>query len=617
VSWVLASFLVLGLALAVGFAWYERSHPSARVLALVATLAALAALGRIAFAPLPSVKPTTDIVLLTGYVLGGAPGFAVGAVAAVASNLFFGQGPWTPWQMVGWGGAGLFGAALAQLGGRELGRLSLAAACAAAGLAYGAVMNLSLWVTYSGDHTLAKLGAVFATSLPFDVAHALGNAAFCLAFGPALVRALRRYRMRFEVTWRPAPAAAGVAVALLALTLALPAERADAAVPVKSVAYLERAQNRDGGFGPAPRAGSTQMHTGWAALGLAAAGRNPRDVESGGNDIVDYIRANAAALRGDLGERSRTILALRAAGVSPARVGGRDLLQELLEARRDDGSFAGRVNTTAFAILALRAAGKPRIHRAVRSGAAYIVEQANDDGGFNFAGKGGPSGADDTGAALQALAAAGRRRSRAARRAADWLERRQNPDGGFALQAGASNAQSTAWAVQGLIAAGRKPSRVRRGGSRSPLGYLRSLVAPSGAIRYSRTSAQTPVWVTAQALTALAGKTLPLAPPPRERKPRAAEPAATPPPEPAPAATAAATATAHDTAAAAAATADAAASAPQASAAATTATATSAAAPSLTPTLVLGLAIPAATPERAHRAGVVAAVLVRTWLPAA
>ena len=110
--------------------WYERSHPSARVLALVATLAALAALGRIAFAPLPNVKPTTDIVLLTGYVLGGAPGFAVGAVAALASNLFFGQGPWTPWQMVGWGGAGLFGAALARVAGRELGRVPLAAACA-------------------------------------------------------------------------------------------------------------------------------------------------------------------------------------------------------------------------------------------------------------------------------------------------------------------------------------------------------------------------------------------------------------------------------------------------------------------------------------------------------
>ena len=90
-SWLPASLMVLAVALALGFGWYERSHPSARVLALVATLAALAALGRIAFAPLPNVKPTTDIVLIAGYALGGAPGFAVGSVAALTSNVFFGQ----------------------------------------------------------------------------------------------------------------------------------------------------------------------------------------------------------------------------------------------------------------------------------------------------------------------------------------------------------------------------------------------------------------------------------------------------------------------------------------------------------------------------------------------
>ena len=71
-TWILASSLLLGAVLVTGFAWYERTHPGTRVLALVATLAALAALGRVAFAPLPNVKPTTDIVLIAGLVLGGA-----------------------------------------------------------------------------------------------------------------------------------------------------------------------------------------------------------------------------------------------------------------------------------------------------------------------------------------------------------------------------------------------------------------------------------------------------------------------------------------------------------------------------------------------------------------
>ena len=64
--------------------------------------------------------------------------------------------------------------------------------------------------------------------------------------------------------------------------------------------------------------------------------------------------------------------------------------------------------------------------------------------------------------------------------------------------------------MQGLIAAGRDPSSVRRRGSRSAIAYLESLVTSSGSVRYSRTSSQTPVWVTAQALIALAGWTFPV-----------------------------------------------------------------------------------------------------------
>jgi energy-coupling factor transport system substrate-specific component len=529
-SWVAGSTLVLGIALVAGLAWYERTHPTTRVIALVATLAALAALGRIAFAALPNVKPTTDIVLISGYVLGGAPGFAVGSVAALASNVFFGQGPWTPWQMAGWGAVGVFGAILGRLFGRDLGRVPLAIACGVAAEMFSAWMNVHLWVTYSGDHTLGELGAYFATSLWFDVAHVTGSVLFCLAFGPALVRALARYRTRFEIRWLAIPATA----LLVGATLTAPpradaqALATDAAAANASVRYLLDAQNDDGGWGAAPKTPSSQLYTGWTTLGLAAAGRNPLDV--GHPSALAYIRAHARDLN-DLGELNRTILVLRAAGRGTT-IGGRDLETAVASKQRRNGSFAGRVNTTAFAILGLRAAGRGTHNRAIRRAAAWIAGQANADGGFNFAGKGGPSGIDDTGAALQALAAGGRRRGHVAKRATRFVVRRQNDDGGFALiPGGPSNAQSTAWAVQGLLAVGRDPSEIRHKGSVDPMTYLRSLTAPSGEVRYSRTSRQTPVWVTGQALAALARKTLPL-----RRVPRAHKAAAAVAPAPTPAA---------------------------------------------------------------------------------
>ena len=534
-SWVAGSMLVLGAVLAVAFVWYERSHPTSRMLALVATLAGLAALGRVAFAPLPNVKPTTDIVLFAGFALGGAPGFAVGAVSALASNLYFGQGPWTPWQMVGWGLVGVAGAGLrVLLRGRMPGRWTLAAAGAFAAVLFGTVMNVFLWVTFSGDHSATKLGAYVVTSAPFDVAHMLGNVAFALAFGPAFVAALLRFRTRMEIDWAPVGAAASLA---LALVLVLP-HAAGAAVPRESVSYLRGAQNADGGFAGAPGQRSTQLHTGWTALGLAAAGHNPLDVRSGGRSVVDYMAANAGQLT-DLGEIERTILVLRAAGRSPRSFAGRDLVAELVGKQRANGAFAGRVNTTAFAVLALRAAGRGTGDRAVRRATGWLARQANPDGGFNFAGRGGGSGVDDTSAAVQGLVAGGRRRSEVVLDAGRFLVRAQNADGGFPLVKGApSNAQSTAWAVQGLVAAGRDPDRVRRDGSRTPLGYLRSLTAGSGAVRYSRTSTQTPVWVTGQALTAFARKPFPLRP-----LARAARPAAAPAPAPTPTARPTATAT--------------------------------------------------------------------------
>lgn len=509
-TWQLGAFAILFVGLAGGFAWYERTRPDARIVALVATLAAFAALGRIAFAALPNVKPTTDIVLISGYALGPAPGFVVGAIAGLTSNFFFGQGPWTPWQMAAWGATGLIGAGLAAVTGRRVGRWPLAAVCTLVGFAFTAFQDLGDWVTYS-DHSLGQLGVYVGEGLGFDGVHAAGCLVFALAFGPALARSVSRFAARLHVRW---VTPTGAIAPLLVVGLMLGAWLAGRPGPPVGVAraratltgYLRSAQNPDGGFGGAPGEPSDEMFSGWAALGLAAEGDNPQAVRRGGRSLIDYLRAGAGA-ESDPGSLERTILAVAASGLSPASFGGRDLVAALERDIGRGGSVSGQTNLTAFAVLALRAAGIAPPSRTL----SWLVRQGDRDGGFNFATAGEVSDVDDTGAALEALAGVpGSAAARTRSRAATFITRHQDADGGFPQSAGGgSNSQSTAWAVQGLLATGVSGSPVRRA-----LSYLASLIAPDAHIRYSRSSDQTPVWVTAQAAMALAEKPLPLAPVP-------------------------------------------------------------------------------------------------------
>jgi energy-coupling factor transport system substrate-specific component len=508
-SWQLSSLALLGIALAAGFAWYEREKPPARVLSIVAALAALAVVGRLAFAAFPNVKPTTDIVLFAGYALGAIPGFAVGAVTAIVSNIFLSQGPWTVWQMAGWGAVGVGGALLARvLHGREPNRFVLAAVCGLAGLLFGAWMDVYQW-TFAARQDLDSYIAVATISLPYNVAHAVGNVVFCLLIGPAFLRALARYRRRLEVRWERSPAPIVAGALALALLLAVPAATTAATPASRAESYLLGAQHKDGGFGTAPRGSSSPLYTGWAGLALGSAGRNPRDVKrSDGRSLASYVLRGSGSLR-DIGEIERTVLLARVAGMDPRRFGGRNLLAEIEKRRRGDGSISGFVSYTAFGVMALRASGASAGSATIK----WLVSSQNDDGGFGVA-RSSVSDSDMTGAALQALASVGRARGPAAQRAAEWLRRNQNDDGGFGQSKGRnSNAQSTAYAIQGLIAAGPGADAASRARA-----YLVRLQRRDGSVAYSSTSSQTPVWVTAQALMALEGKPLPLAAVPRKER---------------------------------------------------------------------------------------------------
>jgi energy-coupling factor transport system substrate-specific component len=196
-----ASELVLLIgcaAIAIGIAGWERGRGGTREVALVATLGGAAAAGRVLFAAIPSAQPVTTIAIVAGIALGARAGAAVGATAALVSNAFLGQGPWTPWQMLCWGLAGASAGWFAPLLER---RAALMAFGAVWGMAFGAIMDVYQLAAFGPAFTLSAFIAVHARGIPFDVTHAVCNVILLGAAGQALVRLLRRYaaRLRYEL----------------------------------------------------------------------------------------------------------------------------------------------------------------------------------------------------------------------------------------------------------------------------------------------------------------------------------------------------------------------------------------------------------------------------------
>ena len=192
----LLSLAVVLAALLLFFGRYEASSPRLRDMMPVAVLAALAAAGRVLFAALPSFKPVTAIAVVAGAVFGRRSGFMVGALAALVSNFFFGQGPWTPWQMYAWGLAGYGAGLLAQAGLAN----RPAVVCAfgfAASLGFGFIMNC--WTFLGFVHASLGVGllAVCASSLPFDMVHGAATVAFLVPLYLPWRRKLARIALRY------------------------------------------------------------------------------------------------------------------------------------------------------------------------------------------------------------------------------------------------------------------------------------------------------------------------------------------------------------------------------------------------------------------------------------
>jgi energy-coupling factor transport system substrate-specific component len=163
---------------------------------IIASLSALAAVGRMIFAPIPSVQPVSFIIICAASVFGWRTGLLIGLLSAFVSNLFLGQGPWTLWQMLAWGLMGITAGLLFN----RLGIQSKVAKMAfgfVAGILFGWIMNLWYLASYIDNVSAAGILIAYGASFYMDLLHGLANVFFIAFFSGSLEKILMRMKKKY------------------------------------------------------------------------------------------------------------------------------------------------------------------------------------------------------------------------------------------------------------------------------------------------------------------------------------------------------------------------------------------------------------------------------------
>ena len=196
----LTSTLMVLEAMLPFFLIFEARKPQARELVTIAVMAALAVAGRVAI-PVPNFKAITGIIMITGMAFGPQAGFMTGAISAFASNFFYAQGPWTPWQMLAYGMGGFLAGLLfcnRKFRNRWLEMaLQTGFACIAVMLVVGPVLDACTIFTMSSSLPWKFAVAVLVAGFPHNVIHGLSCAATVLLLGQPLLRKLDRLKTKY------------------------------------------------------------------------------------------------------------------------------------------------------------------------------------------------------------------------------------------------------------------------------------------------------------------------------------------------------------------------------------------------------------------------------------
>ena len=196
----LTSTLVILEAMAPFFLLFEARRPQARELVILAVMAALAVAGRVAI-PIPDFKAITGIVMITGMAFGPQAGFMTGAISAFASNFFYAQGPWTPWQMLAYGMGGFLAGLLFHgkmwRDSRMEALWKTIFAFAAVVLVVGPLLDACTLFTTGARLSWGFTLAVFAAGFPHNLIHGLSCAITVLLLSRPLLAKLTRVKNKY------------------------------------------------------------------------------------------------------------------------------------------------------------------------------------------------------------------------------------------------------------------------------------------------------------------------------------------------------------------------------------------------------------------------------------
>ncbi|SFB03806.1 energy-coupling factor transport system substrate-specific component [Acetitomaculum ruminis DSM 5522] len=180
------------------FMGFESRKPQTRELIVIAVLSAIAVLGRTAFIMVPMFKPILAIIIISGVTFGPEAGFLVGAVSMFISNFFFGQGPWTPWQMFSAGIIGFVAGVLFRKGLLKRTRVSLCLfGFLAAIFIYGGIMNPAALIMYTSHITIEGIIGIYISGIPVDLAHATSVVIFLWLISKGMIEKLERIKKKY------------------------------------------------------------------------------------------------------------------------------------------------------------------------------------------------------------------------------------------------------------------------------------------------------------------------------------------------------------------------------------------------------------------------------------